>query len=148
MDEGFGGYRWRGMRDADGNPAVFLTEGGARLDRLVEMYWCYLGIPRPVKSASDPAYPAFSQAVAERMGVIKDWQAGFVESSFNLMSGRPLGKGILLFTNYLTYSDPAYDTGMFDFPLTCADWNLQTVCTGENGSWRPLFEKWKILRTP
>lgn len=183
LDEGFGGYRWRGMRDTDGNPAIFLTEGGVRLDQVINIYWCYIGLPQPVEpklcrcstnigqpfpcrkapkdplggkcivESDNPDYIAFVQAVKAKMREIKDWQAGLVESSFNRMSQGALSKGVLLFTNYLTYTDPVYDTGMFDFVGTCADWDSnprtsRNICTGENGSERPLFGKWKSLRTP
>lgn len=152
LDEGVGGYRWRGMRDPDGHPAVFITEAGVRLDQLVKIYWCHLGLPEPVAFGS-PGYEAFAQAVGERMGEIKNWQAAFVESSFNRMTRPPLGRGVLLFTNYLTYTDPVYDTGLSDFTGTCADWNsnprtARFICTGEGGAARPLYEKWKLLRAP
>jgi hypothetical protein len=155
LDNGVGGYRWGGLRDGGGNPAIFLTEGGARLNQVINIYWCQLGLPRPVKydptNPNDPAYLAFTQAVKERMGDIKTRQAALVESSFNLMTRGSLSKGILLFTNYLNYTDPKYDTGMFDYAGTCADWNSrapENICTGENGSERPLFGTWKSLRSP
>jgi hypothetical protein len=153
LDAGFGGYRWRGMRDKDDNPAIFLTEGGVRLDQVVNIYWCYLGLPQPV-DPNDPNYPAFVQAVKEKMNDIKAWQAGFVGKSFDLMSQGSLSKGILLFTNYLTYTDPTNDTGMFNFVGTCAEWesdprNAGFICSGENGlPPRPLYDRWQLLRTP
>jgi len=153
LDDGVGGYRWS---DGDGNPAIFLTEGGVRLDQVVNIYWCYLGLPQPVEPNS-PGYAAFAQAVRAKMPEIKAWQAGLVESSFNKMSQGRLSKGVLLFTNYLAYTDPSYDTGMFDFTGPCGpsdnqgDWYdraSEKICTGENGTERPLFRKWKTLRTP
>lgn len=152
LDEGVGGYRWRGMRDANGDPAIFLTEGGVRLDQVVNIYWCYLGLPQPVEYGQR-GYEAFAQAVSEKMGDIKNWQAGLVENSFNGMTRAPLGRGVMLFTNYLTYTDPVYDTGMFDFTGTCADWYAdpraaEIICTGENGAERPLYGRWKLLRAP
>lgn len=152
LDEGVGGYRWRGMRDPNGDPAVFITEGGVRLDQVVNIYWCHLGLPKPVRfDPGNPEYLAFAQAVGEKMDDIRNWQAGLVENSFNLLTRPPLGRGVLLFTNYLTYTDPRYDTGMFDFAGTCADWGSRapgTICTGEGGAARPLYWKWKLLRTP
>lgn len=131
LADGVGGYRWGGMSDGDGNPAIFLTEGGARLHQLIKIYGC--------------------QKVAPPIEEVKRWQAYLVERSFDRMTRGRLSKGILLFTNYLTYTDPAFDSGMFDYATTCAEWNTrekENICTGENGSPRPLFEKWKTLRSP
>ncbi len=180
LEDGVGGYRWRGMRDGAGNPAIFLTEGGARLHQVINIYWCQLGLPRPVEPklcscttntgrlfpcskapddplggscqvvSDNPNYIAFVQAVSEKMDDIKNRQAALVESSFNLMTRGSLSKGILLFTNYLTYTDPSNDSGMFDYAETCADWASrapENICTGENGSERPLFRTWKSLRS-
>jgi hypothetical protein len=130
LADGVGGYQWGGMRDGDNNPAIFLTEGGARLHQLIKIYGC--------------------QAVTPPIEEIKRLQAFLVERSFNLMIRGSLSKGILLFTNYLTYTDPSNDSGMFDYPGTCADWALReprNICTGENGSERPLFGTWKSLRS-
>ena len=161
LDNGVGGYRWRGMRDGAGNPAIFLTEGGVRLSQVMAIYYCQLGIPKPVKrdarKPDDPAYVAFEQAVAEKIGDIKRKQAELVGNSFDRMSRGPLSKGILLFTNYLTYTDPIYDSGMFDYAGRCGpiesedDWydrSRGNICTGEGGIERPLFATWKALRTP
>lgn len=158
LRRGVGGYKWQGMQDKNGNPAIFLTEGGVRLHQVIKIYWCQLGLPHPL-NPSNPAYMSFIQAVDAKRAEIKDKQADLVGKSFALMSQGPLSRGILLFTNYLTYTDPAYDTGMFDYIGPCGsrenpnegDWYDRapnSICTGENGAERPLYEKWKSLQTP
>lgn len=162
LAEGVGGYRWGGMRDSADNPAIFLTEGGARLSQLMEIYYCKLGIPKPIKrdaeKPDDLHYIAFEQKVAAKIGDIKRKQAEVVRESFGKMSRGRLSKGILLFTNYLTYTDPINDSGMFDYAPPCGptqeradDWYDRSggnICTGEGGIERTLFDKWKSLRSP
>jgi hypothetical protein len=88
------------------------------------------------------------------MDTIKRWQAELVKESFNLMTRGASSKGIALFTNYLAYTDPKYDTGMFDYLGSCdqysarADRTFGDICTGQGGEHRPLFDVWKSLTTP
>ena len=153
LRDGVGGYRWSGMRDGNNNPAIFITEAGVRLDQVVNIYWCHInGLRQPVDPGHDD-YPDFAQAVKDNMGVIKEWQAELVGSSFNRLTTGPLSRGVMLIQNYLGYTDPIYDTGMRNYSGTCADWeadprNAGSICTGENGGERPLFKKWRELPTP
>jgi hypothetical protein len=189
LENGVDGYKWSGMRfrgtDGFSHPAIMLTEGGVRLDKVFEIYWCRIdGITQPVKEPylcrcpsnfggpvpcfnapapspagactveDNPEYVAFKQSVIANIGTIKRWQAELVKESFNLMSRGASSKGIALFTNYLTYTDPKYDTGIFDFAESCeqyverADRTFGDICTGQDGGERPLFGVWKSLRTP
>lgn len=113
--------------------------------------------PSPVGACTvedNPDYIAFKQNVIANMETIKRWQAELVRESFDLASRGPSSKGIALFTNYLTYTDPQYDTGMFDYAGSCdqyverADRIFGDICTGQDGGERPLFGAWKSLRTP
>ncbi|MBD0373166.1 MAG: hypothetical protein ICV60_20160 [Pyrinomonadaceae bacterium] len=186
------GYKWQGMRDPMNHPAILLTEGGARLDRVFRIYACRLGLPQPperflcrcfpavdiqfpcskapqnpiggecVVEGDNPEYAAFVQAAGEKMDLIKKWQAALVKESFNLMTQPgPLSKGVILFTNYLTYTDPVYDTGMFDITGSCEQYRAKAtgqrlfgdICTGEYGGnqsqdGRPLYEMWKMIPLP
>jgi hypothetical protein len=108
----------------------------------------------------NPDYLAFSQAVQGKMGIIETWQAKLVENSFKLMTQPgPMSNGVALFTNYLAYTDPIYDTGMFNYAGTCEDYRKRAmpnrafgdICPGEGGEpqdGRPLFRMWQAIPIP
>jgi hypothetical protein len=192
LAKGAGGYRWTGMTEKNLKPAILLTEGGARLNKVWEIYGCRLDIPKaplphlcrcltniglpfPCRKAPEdplggecivevdfgnPDYLAFSQAVQGKMGIIETWQAKLVENSFKLMTQPgPMSNGVALFTNYLAYTDPIYDTGMFNYAGTCEDYRKRAmpnrafgdICPGEGGEpqdGRPLFRMWQAIPIP
>lgn len=132
-------YKWTGWPDK-ANPALLLTEGGARLNGLVTKY----SIP------------------ANDLMTLKIKQAQLVEYNFYLMAGKipgkeRLGRGIALVSNYLTYSEPCADTGLFDFTGTKAEFLERgapkpkgcsnSVFTGEGGGERYLYSTWILLKS-
>jgi hypothetical protein len=64
----------------------------------------------------------------------------------------PLSEGIAMVTNYLTYTDPCFDSGMLNIIGNSRDWEAaQRRCgrhdpyTGGGGNKRPVYDKWTLL---
>lgn len=146
LKDGSAGYRWEGWPRGGNNPELLITEGGARLE-LIPRLW---------------------NVRAGDVASIKGTQALLVADNFNRMNAGPLSNGIAMTNNYLTYSDPRYDTGLLDSSGgSCADWQARAdctapgrqrvacrgfvdirpcACTGVAGARRPLYEAWKTLQ--
>lgn len=133
---GVDGYTWNGWGGA-GNPQVLITESGARLNRISEIWGIRMG----------------------DVAALKQQQAFLVSHNFYTMDAGPLSTGIAMVNNYLTYSDPAYDTGLRDFIGTLPAWRARAcglddmgtpiVCranTGLNGEARPVYFVWRVLQ--
>jgi hypothetical protein len=140
VDEGRDRYRWTGWPRA-GRPELLLTEGGARLNGLVEKYSIDFNDYRGLKNK----------------------QAALVKRNFDRMSDeRGLGEGIAMVSQYLTYTDPCFDSGLFDYVYSCEpvpgsnkeSWEQRATqcglrrpdrCSGQYGRKRPLFDVWRRL---
>ena len=119
---GAAGYRWEGWPDLD-HPKLLITEGGARLSRLISLY----------------------NIAPTNLRDLQSLQAGLVKANFLKMDLGSLSPGIAMTTNYLTYSDPRYDTGLMDFLFNptpndqtpgCEVWKMRAACDAP-GSGRP-----------
>jgi hypothetical protein len=152
-------YKWEGWPNKK-EPQLLITEGGARLNALVTKY--------QINPKDFPSEKEFRNGLQKK-------QAALVKRNFLRMSGQRdsrLGEGIAMVSSYLTYTDPIYDSGMFDFigqcqkpanapedycqnppPYSSPVWEcrfaeakrLPTICTGEHGIPRLLYGVWKSL---
>lgn len=124
-------YRWTGWLDGESKPSIILTEGGARLHVI----------------SKNGSFPDIDR--------LKKEQARLVKDSFTLMRSGALSAGIGMFNNYLIYTDPCYDTGLFDFLQACdPNWDhrargcnpaVPNFCTGGGGAPRYLYGTWQRL---
>lgn len=131
--------KWAGWPSGNRqNPEILITESGARLDVVAKKWKLSLS----------------------NVPILKFQQASLVGENFNQMDKSSLGKGVAMVNNYLTYTDPAYDTGLLDFRGTLADWQRRAcgvnrvtqqpiACrtdTGLNGDRRLVYSVWKAVR--
>jgi len=146
LKDGAGGYKWEGWPRGDNNPELLTTEGGARLERM----------------------PSLWGVNGANIAAVKEKQAALVVENFNKMNAGSLSNGIAMINNYLTYSDPSYDTGLLNsLGSSCTEWHdragcavlrsqripcrglvalLPCACTGVDGARRPLYDRWKMLQ--
>ncbi|MFZ0750360.1 MAG: HYR domain-containing protein, partial [Pyrinomonadaceae bacterium] len=104
-------YKWTGWPRAN-QPELLVDEGGARLYGVMKKYRiCPQDIQR-----------------------IKNKQASLLKKNFDRMDRNRLGQGIAMVANYLTYTDPCNDTGLFDFIGVCQ--------SGDRPSGAPFFPVW------
>jgi hypothetical protein len=140
-------YVWTGW-PAKTNPQLLITEGGARLNGIAKKY------PRLVSG---------KKTDAEKVENLKLKQKELIRLNFDRMAGTRLGKGIAMVSNYLTYTDPCFDSGLFAYIGSCPDaWNAEQrnrckrpvpgkplpvldLCTGGGGAPRPAYDMWKLL---
>jgi hypothetical protein len=143
-------YKWTGW--PSGSPQVLITEGGARLDGLLLKY------PN-LEDKKKPQQQIENQQIKQR---------ALVERNFWRMAGlgedRRLGEGIGMVSAYLTYTDPVFDSGLFDFVGLCERppnymgsspiWMeraceptkpCKSICTGQWGKKRKVYDLWKSL---
>jgi hypothetical protein len=102
--------RWAGRR-LDGGPELWCTEGGCRINAMVTRFLPVLG--RNATVAEQKAYQG--QVLAE----------GFARHHY----AKGAGAGVGMLTQYLTYSDVNFESGLLD-----------TVAAG--GAARPAFYAW------
>jgi hypothetical protein len=125
---GVDGIKWKGW-PRENNPSLLLTEGGARLNVIRDRYHL------------------------SRLTLIKNKQAELVEGNFYRMyNSGPLSKGIGMTSNYLTYTDPCFDTGVLDFIFGPITWKkINDNCgrsdpfTGGGGRKRRVYSRWITL---
>jgi hypothetical protein len=155
-------YRWTGWPNAS-SPQLLITEGGARLDGILNKY-------PDLKDKNCKKGSSFKGAGCQRqIRNQQEKQRSLVERNFLRMAGlrgdRRLGEGIAMVSSYLTYTDPTYDSGLFDYIGPCAptptysgqNWRDEFLtrsrkrppsrCTGEWGRKRLVYDKWKSLRS-
>ncbi|HKR01555.1 MAG TPA: FG-GAP-like repeat-containing protein [Pyrinomonadaceae bacterium] len=143
---GVDGYKWTGWPSGDNNPYILLTEGGVRLDAAYKRL-------RERKNKFKIRKPDYFDPV-------KDEQARLVQVYFNRLRTRSeLSQGIGLITYYLVYSDPCFDTGLYDvdslgLPLRKRERdclkdapddyreNYSRIISGKK---RPLYDTWSSL---
>jgi hypothetical protein len=79
--------RWSGLAEA-GEPVVWITEGGVRLEKMRAMY------------------PEEEPFAAQARSLREGWERHVRDDG--------AGAGIGMFAQYLTYADPRFDTGLLD----------------------------------
>lgn len=124
-------YRWRGWPNRN-RPELWLTEGGARLNGLVNKY----------------------DINPNNVSKLKSKQAALVVRNFNLLNLTPVGEGVTMVSQYLSYTDTCWDDGTHNYLYDRMAWddehnrrcpNSSNVFTGGGGGRRPLFLSWSAL---
>jgi hypothetical protein len=132
VDQGRNKYEWDGWPHQN-HPKLLITEGGARLDGVSAKYRI---------------------SVSTDLPRLKRKQAALVKRNFNRMDNGDLSLGIALVNNYLIYTDPCHDSGLYDLLGSCAEWAGRIcpnpfACTNTNPGGgivpRPLYRTWSVL---
>lgn len=130
VDKGRNRYEWAGW-PRENHPKLLITERGARFDGVSKKY----GIP----------------ITPNNLTRLKNKQAAVVKNNLDRMDHGALSPGIALVNNYLIYTDPCTDSGLYDLIGTCAEWLGRTcpnliACTNTNQGGgifsRPVYDKW------
>lgn len=152
------GYKWQGWPSRS-NPQILITEGGAIVSRIAGVEG-FKGEPIDCEVQPDPAQCHYS---ASNRRTLFRLQSELVVANYRLMNDAPLGKDVWMVSNYLTYTDPCFDSGLLNIVGSERDWIMRqrNSCkqwtammkpppplfpfTSGGGSRRPVYSGWSNL---
>lgn len=159
LERGVDGYRWQGWPSRS-NPQILITEGGAIVSRIAANQG-FKGEPTGCERDPDPSQCHFS---ARDTRTILRLQSELMAANFRLMNDEPHGKDVWMVSNYLTYTDPCFDSGLLGIiglerdwltrqRASCKRWLDMSVrppallpFTTGGGSRRPVYFSWSKLQ--
>jgi hypothetical protein len=164
LEKGVGGFRWQGWPSRS-NPQILITEGGAIMDRIAANQ-AFKGEPTGCERNPDPDLTQCHFS-ARNIQTMLRLQSELVTANFRLMNDEPHGKDVWMVSNYLTYTDPCFDSGLLGIDGIERDWiaRQRTSCkewidkdnpppaifpfTTGGSSRRPVYFSWsKLLGRP